>query len=285
MEGIVIEQGMYGRRAVIISPWREEMTKALLAADVLELELNDGKGWRGTDLRFLNLLPQLKSFKLLDLRIQSIDEIHSLHQLLELELITYSENEIRFSAFPLLQVCALEWQPKADSLFECSSLKELFINKYDGKDLSAFSGLVNLESLAILNSPVETLNCLSVLNHIRSLRLGRLVCLNSLDGIQELTDLEELEIQRCRRIGSIRQLTALTKLRTLHINDCGPIESLQPLTNLQQLQSVLFYESTDVVDGDLTPLTKLPNLAHVSFKNRRHYSHRREDFSPTDVKR
>jgi hypothetical protein len=255
------------------------MTSALIEAAILELELNDGKGWRGENVSFLRLLPQLQSLKILDLKIRNVDEIHSLPALRELELITYCDTEIRFSAFPQLQRCSLEWRKRADSLFACLSLKELFVNSYDGKYLLRFANLLNLESLALMNAPVETLNGLSMLKRLRSLRLGRLVCLESLDGVEELTDLEELEVQKCRRIGSIKPLAALTKLRKLLLNDCGEIESLRPLANLKQLQTVLFYESTNIVDGDLTPLTQLPDLSLVSFKNRHHYSHKRESFS------
>jgi hypothetical protein len=278
MEGLILEQGEYGRRAVITAPWRDEMTRALVEAGIVELELNDGKGWRGEDLSFLKLLPQLQSLKILDLKIRRIDEVHSLPGLRELELITYCDTGIRFSTFPHLQRCSLEWRKGASSLFECLSLRELFVNNYDGKDILPFTRLLNLESLALLNAPIETLNGLGALQNLRSLRLGRLVCLGSLDGIEGLANLEELEIQRCRRIGSITPITNLTKLRKLHLNDCGEIESLRPLSNLRQLESVLFYESTNIVDGDLTPLTQRPTLSVVSFQNRRHYSHRRESF-------
>jgi hypothetical protein len=141
-------------------------------------------------------------------------------------------------------------RPKADSLFNCTSLKELFINRYDGKNIIPFTRLFNLVSLAILNAPIETLSGLSVLKKLRSLRLARLNCLTSLDGVEGLVNLEELEIQRCRRIGSVQQVGSLSKLRQLHLNDDGDIESLKPLTALNRLESILFYESTNILDGD-----------------------------------
>ena len=278
MEGVVIEAGTYGARAVITAPWRDEMSSELTNAGIVELELNDGKGWRGKDLGFLRLLPNLRSLKIIDLRIRSVADIHCLHQLRELELITYCDTEIRFSAWPALEKCALHWRSNAPSVFECLSLRELFIDEYDGKDVTAFTKLVHLQALAIMNAPVESLSELRVLQSLRSLRLGRLVCLTSLAGIEGLAQLEQLEIQRCRKIMVIDQIAALSKLRTLHLNDCGEIASLKPVAQLKELQTVLFYESTNIVDGDLSPLTQLPNLSRVSFKNRRHYSHRREDF-------
>src|SRR5207302_5835563 len=146
------------------------------------------------DLSFLAMLPHLRSFKIIDFRIASVDPIHILHELQSLDVITYCRTEIRFSAFPKLESCALEWRPKATSLFDCTSLKELFVNCYDGTEVTPFTKLVNLESLAILNAPIENLSGLGRLKKLRSLRLANLKQLASLAGIERLANLEELEV-------------------------------------------------------------------------------------------
>ena len=284
MKDVKLEPGEYGRRAIITSAWSAEMIDYLLANEVIELELNDGKGWRGRDLSFLDKLPHLQLFKIVDFKIPSVHPIHSLHRLRTLEILTYCKTEIRFSEFPQLEKCALEWRSKAISLFDRSTLRKLFVNRYTAKDVDLFGSLVNLESLAILNAPVENLYGLRTLNRLRSLRLAGLKKLSSLAGIEELESLEELEIHTCRAIGSISEIGALSQLRKLHLNNDGDIESLKPLEKLDGLESVLFYETTNIVDGDLSPLLRQKNLARVSFKNRRHYSHRREDFGAAYTK-
>jgi hypothetical protein len=278
VEGVKLEDGEFGRRAVITAAWSTEMAYYLLANGVVELELNDGKGWRGDDLLFLDKLSQLESIKIIDLAISSVDPIHSLHRLRALEVITYCQSEIRFSAFPRLEQCALEWRAKAVSLFDCRTLRKLFINRYTGTDITRFTTLVNLESLAILNAPVDNLHDLSALMKLRSLRLANLKHLTSLAGIEGLANLEELEINTCRGISSVEEVGFLSRLRKLHLNNDGDIESLRPLEKLSNLESVLFYESTNIMDGDLSPLQHQTNLSCVSFQNRRHYSHRREEF-------
>jgi hypothetical protein len=276
--GIKFEDGEYGRRAVITSPWSDEMTAYLLAGHIVELELNDGKGWRGNNLSFLDKLPQLRLLKILDLQISSVEPIHSLHELWALDVITYCSTGIRFSAFPQLEQCALEWRPKSDSLFDCTTLKKLFVNRYSGKDVNEFGRLSNLESLAILNAGVQNVRGLGNLKQLRSLRLANLKRLRSLAGVEGLANLTELEIHTCPGIGSIDELGYLSQLRKLSLNNDGNIKSLKPLENLSHLESVLFYESTNIVDGDLSPLLRQGNLSQVSFQNRRHYSHRREEF-------
>jgi hypothetical protein len=108
--------------------------------------------------------------------------------------------------------------------------------------------------------------------------LGLLRRLGSLAGVEGLANLEELNIDTCRAIRSIEEVSALSRLRRLHLSNDGEIESLKPLDTLNGLEAVTFVESTNIVDGDLSPLVRQKNLRRVSFRNRRHYSHRREDF-------
>jgi Leucine-rich repeat (LRR) protein len=278
IEGVQLEDGYYGRRAVITSAWSAEMTDYLLANNILELELNDGKGWRHGDLSFLEKLPRLQSLTIIDLRIPSVSPIHFLPELRALTVITYCKTEIIFSAFPGLVECAVVWRSKATSLFECTTLKKLFVNRYDGKDVAPFTRLINLESLSILNAPVKGLQGLSDLKELRSLRLANLKRLTSLTGIEGLANLEELEIHTCRAVGSIEEVSSLSRLQKLFLNNDGDIESLSPLKKLHLLEAMTFSESTNILDGDLTPLLRQKHLARISFQNRRHYSHKREEF-------
>ncbi len=276
--GVELCQGVYGVRAVLKAPWSEAAGATIQATGCVELELNHAKGWRGENLSFVASCPWLEAFEIIDFNIRSVAPVHALHELRALKVLTYCATELRFAEFPKLEDCALEWRPKAASLFACSTLRSLYVNRYDGLDLSCFSGLVNLQSLAILNAPAESLDGISALTNLRFLRLANLKKLRSLDGLESLTNLEELEIHTCPNISSIEKLASLRRLRKLHLNNDGKIASLKPINSLPALESVLFYESTNILDGDLTPLTRQKHLVTVSFRNRRHYSHKREDF-------
>jgi Leucine-rich repeat (LRR) protein len=110
------------------------------------------------------------------------------------------------------------------------------------------------------------------------LRLANLRRLTSLAGIEALTNLEELDIHTCRKIRSIEPVGYLSRLRKFYLNNDGDIESLKPLAKLNELEWVLLYESTNILDGDLSPLLGQKNLSRIAFQNRRHYSMRREEF-------
>ena len=275
---VEFENGDRGERAVLRSPWSETVYEQIRARRCPELEINYAKGWSGKDVSFVVLLPWLRALKIIDFKIDSVEAIHELHELRALEVVTYCKTPMRFSSFPNLQECGLEWRPKSESLFDCATLTGLFVNRYVGRNLVAFSRLRNLESLRILNAPIETLDGIAALRKLRAVRLANLKKLRSLDGLQFLSALQELEVHTCPRIGSIEEVSALMDLRKLHLNNDGKVESLKPLDAIHRLESVLFYESTNIVDGDISPITRQKNLVRVSFQNRRHYSHKREDF-------
>jgi hypothetical protein len=225
---------------------------------------------------FLSDLQNLLSFNIIDLKINDIKPIHFLHNLKELGITTYCSTEINFSAFHQIECCNLEWgKRKVRSLFE-RKLKSLYVNRYNGSDTNDFMNLKELESLSILNSPIKCLRGLSALQNIKSLRLAMLTKLTSLAGIEKLENLEQLDINTCKQIMTIDEVKYMNKLRTICINNSGDIASLKPLNKLNCLESIIFYESTNIVDGDLTPLIRTPPLSTISFQNRRHYSHSRE---------
>lgn len=273
-----IEDGTYGRRAVLTSSWRDGLASEFLGQGVVELVLNYSKGWQGNDLTFLSDLPQLRSLVILDWKMPSVEPVHVLHELRALKISTYCKSELRFSSFPRLEKCSLEWRPKATSLFECQTLTDLFLNRYKGKDCDPFSKLERLETLGLLSAPITNLEGLRGLKRLRKIRFARLRALSSLEGLSELSNLEELNIQSCRRIRSVAPLQSLSRLHTLHLNNLGEIESLAPLKGLSSLRTLTFTESTNVLDGDLSFLTTLKSVERISYQNRAHYSHRSEQF-------
>jgi hypothetical protein len=273
-----VEDGKYGPSLVLCSSWQADIAEYILEHQIKELQVNYARGWRGRDLMFLSSVPHLEAFKIIDWNIDDITPIHYLTKLRSLEVSTYCKTEIDFLRFPNLEECALEWRPRAKSLFKCKKLKSLFLNRYTGKDLANFSELLGLESLSIANSPIRNLEGLEPLKRLTFLGLYRLRKLQSISTVSKLSNLEELEINECRAFGTIDGITKLGRLRKLQLLDDGNIDTLAGLDSLENLESFFFYGSTNIVDGDLSPLTKLERLHHLSFRERRHYSHKLGDF-------
>ncbi|HWD38850.1 MAG TPA: hypothetical protein VG944_08385 [Fimbriimonas sp.] len=275
-KGVEICPGAYGPSAVLTASWAPGVTEHLHNCRIAELEVNYAKGCYTTDLSFLRDLPDLQRLSITNYRITDLEPIHALHRLRSLDVSTYCSSEIRFGEFPELEAVGLEWRRKAKSLFECRTLKSAFINHYKGQDLTALANLENLERLALLTSPIKSLKGIEALQKLRSIRLGNLTRLESIAGIEDLSYLEELDVDTCRRVNSISNVAPLGNLKNLFFNNMGDIDSIKFLDNMPSLEWILFCESSNVLDGDLSPLTRLTNLSRLSFQDRKHYSHRRD---------
>jgi Leucine-rich repeat (LRR) protein len=281
--GYSLEQGRFGLRAILTADWNPSVQQALCKHPIAELELNRGKGWHGSDLSFVSDFPELLSLSISGKTADSLSAIHALHNLRALDVMAYDKTELRFDEFPHLTECALEWRPKAMSLFGCMSLRKLYVKGFTGPTAEPFGRVKNLESLAILGSPISNLEGLRPLIKLRSLRLGDMRQLEALRGIETLTALEKLEINTCRKIRSIEDVRTLLNLRELYLDRLGDVQSLKALESLGKLRRLTFVDSTNILDGDLSPLLAVPHLDLVSFRNRKHYTHRRENFGHSHV--
>lgn len=274
----ILEHGIYGPRVALTGPWTPAIGEYIGREDIRELYLNHARGWKGGNLDFLKTLPELIAFSIIDLTINDITPIHRLTALRALEISTYCRTAINFAEFSRLERAVFYWREGSDSLFESSTLRSLFLHRYSGWESRPFGQLTGLKELSIANANLREIESLAGLSDLRFLGLYNLKKLASLHGIQQLQCLEALEVNGCKEFRTIEELSSLGRLQRLQLNDDGEIASFGPLRNLTGLEEVLFYESTNIVDGDLSPLAAMPRLQRVSFQNRRHYSHKREDF-------
>jgi hypothetical protein len=275
----ILEHGIYGPRVTVTGRWTPAIAEYMRQKDVRELYLNYARGWNGTSLDFVATLPDLVAFTILDFTIADVTPIHQLAELRALEVSTYCTTPIDFHRFVKLETCNFYWRAGSESLFSRKTLRRLFLHRYAESGSEPFARLSELEELSIANSELREVEQLAALKQLRFLGLYNLNKLASLRGLEKLLRLETLEVNGCKSLGRIDEVAALVNLRRLQLNDDGRIASLAPLRSAVDLEDVLFYESTNIVDGDLTPLVSLPRLRHTAFQNRRHYTHRRESLA------
>jgi hypothetical protein len=268
----------FGVHATITGEWQDSFYDIFEKHNVKSLELNRAKGWVGKDINFLKDVEYLESFSILDFQIQSILPVHFLKRLKKIEVITYCKTALSFGAFPKLEHCAIKWRKGSESLFDCKQLKELFLDGYNQFDSDAFSALTNLEKLTIANSSIRNLDGLSKLTRLTYLRLGYLNNITSIEPINTLKRLQELEIQNCKKVASIKGVEYLSELKKILLIDMGSIDSLLPLRNIRDIQWILFYGTTNIIDGNISFLRELRKLSKISFQNRRHYTLKTTDF-------
>jgi hypothetical protein len=238
--------------------------------------ISHDKGFRDTNVDFLKKYSFIENLIIQYYGSIDLTGIHSLINLkrMALNIIANDNQLIDFTCFPHIETCMFDWRPKAKSIFKCKSLKYLRINKLKKNDLTDFKELSNLEVLKIASSSIKTLKGIETLklNTLGLYYLNSLVSLVNVDGLA--STLKELDIQTCKKINNIKDVASLVNLEKLGINNCGEIESIKPVSSLKRLYRFEFWESTNIMDGDITPCL---SLKEVAFQNRKHYTHTNEE--------
>ncbi len=269
-------QGPDGRCIRMTASWSDAFIPDLQG--VAELELNYADGWSCEDYSFLDRFPDLRVLRITDWTTDRVCGLDGLQSLRELKLFTYCRSTIPFDRLPKLTTCSFEWRPAGASVLDHGGLRTLFINQCPARTFEPFRRMSSLERLTLASPQLESLAGLGDLK-LGFLAIERARRLKSLEGVEAAHQLRELEINGCRGVRSLTPLAALAGLRRLQLRDNGDIESLAPLSGLTDLERLLFTESTDIVDGDLSVLLRLPRLRHVAFRDRPTYSHTRTDIA------
>ena len=275
-----IESLAQGKAVVIEQPLDEMSVEELRIHKINTVEIVDGKGWRGGSIDFLRRMDFVEHLYVRTMLAPAHDvaAIEHMPQLKTLQFQTCCKSSIDFDRLPHLERCSLKWRKGCESLFEKNNLRSLVLIGYRSSRLPIDS-LIRLEKLQILDSSIDSIDFLRGMSELRQLRLAALRRLMHTDAIGAPSKLEFLNIDSCRGFGKIDRIAALTSLIYLGLLNLGEIESLNPLLALTKLEAFFFYENTNVLDGDVASLHRLPTLKHISFANRRHYNCKREDFT------
>jgi hypothetical protein len=269
-----LEDSPEGRWLVVTGPWMAETVDALRRGEADGLVLNYARGFTETSLEFLDGGWGLRRLDVLDRGITDLAPIERLADSLEdLSVQAAPPAELDLGALPYLRSVAGEWALIRSTLGEVNALESVITWVFDEADLHDFRDHVNLQRLTIKEAPY--LESLSGAGGLPDLAVLGIVLARRLRDISDLTglssSLRELELQDCPALSVIGEVESLVNLRFLGVNDCGDIESLIPVASLEQLESFYAWGSTRIVDGDLSPLARLPQLKEVRMQNRREY--------------
>ena len=146
------------------------------------------------------------------------------------------------------------------------------LDAFDEDDLAPLAGLTNLSAISLKDRPrlrsLAGIGELVLLTHLGIFGASRLSDVSELQGRDVL---ERLDLQACRGLDTLDDLAGCTGLRTLNVAEGGDLGSVAPLAGLVELEELYAYGSTRFVDGDLSPLARLPRLTELRMQSRRHY--------------
>lgn len=261
----------------ITGPWHPKMSTYLQVGGIRRVSLNTLRGFSCDDYSFLPGLNHLEALNIpLRNKASGPVPLEALERLQWLSSLQYAPSEpVNLTRLPRLRSCALRWGKPVASVFGCEALERLYLSGLKRDDAARLEALKDLKSLQLAHTSMTTLAPLA--GHRKLERLDVIVGrqLESIEALADLPQLLCLYIAETHKISSLEPIRHLKNLQALIIVDCGEIDSLAPLADLKALKAVSFAGAkTTIRDGDLSPLTGLPNLAMLMFGARRHYSHK-----------
>ena len=225
------------------------------------------------DLSFLKDYPLLRYLEIDGNKPVDMRQLSGLSNLRGL-LVESAGSGINFEWFPELEVFTGTWHADNHNLSSAHELRTMRIWKYAAKEknLSVIANITRLETLHLTQTPIESLDGLETLEDLRYLDVAYAPKLASLSAFTACSGgLREVSIQNARGIASYQSLSSLSNLRLLILSSCAPMADLHWILSLQRLDFFSFME-TNVVDGDLSPLLRLPCLRYVGTFEKRHYN-------------
>jgi len=262
----------------IKGPWHPSMPEFLVKKGVKGISLYHGDGFICDDYEFLKELGHLELFSMLAPSPYDYSDpipFSKLTRLRRLSAPFRHQHPLEFSELNDLRSCTIKWSKEIDGIFQSKLLKRLQMKSLDWRRADGLANLQSLENLEISHSDIRSFASVKELTKLKRLSLQVCHRLEDLDGIEALQDLRCLQLGEIHKVTSLERLAALENLEVLTIVDGREIQSIAPLEGLKNLKALwIAGTNTTIVDGDLTPLTRLPNLAMLTLGKKRHYSHK-----------
>ncbi len=261
-------------KGLMLRKWDDSILKYVYQNNIESIFINISRGWYGgTDFSFLSELTMIKELSIIVGESKNLSSIEKMLALESMDLSINGKEFVNFTKLQNLKNCFISWWPKAASIFELNSLEELYVDNLRLKDYSNFTINSNLKKLTIGNSSIDNLSFLKELQDLTALNFFNCKKITDFSMVGSCFKLKRIDLRGCC-LKNLDFIKELKDLEVLLIGDTGDIESISEISKLKKLKAISLSGKTNVLDGDLTPLTYLPVLSMVNFNNRRHYTHK-----------
>lgn len=215
----------------------------------------------------------------LSITSSSILDYIGLKHLKNLKSLSLEEpkGKVDLSNITSLEELSTELNKNVIGLDSLHKLRILKLWKYNPKckSLIELSSLTSLEELYITQSSIYSLEGCGNFTNLKKLKLSYFRKLEYIDEIeQNANTLTSLRFDSCKKLKNHDYVTCLKKLELLAFDECGEIPTIRFIKQIPNLKSFIFV-NTNIVDGDLSACE---GLDYVGFLNKKHYSHKNEDF-------
>ena len=278
-DGYSLEQTDEGVRLFVNGPWNTEMESLVQNGRILELVLNWAHGFAEPDLEFLRPWP-LPRLLVIARWITDLSPITRLGgHLTDLRLPAVhpsAAGTLDLTQLACLTSLSVSWTLIRDQTDALAPVTDLYIESYGPHDLTPLAAAKSLTRLRMKQYPqLRTLDGITAFSRLKTLGIflaPKLEDVSAVRAAPAAQTISELHLDTCKKIPTFDDVSLVKNVRVLSLANSGDFPSLAPLAGMPELRELYLYESTRIVDGDLSPLLTLPELQRLSIANRRHYS-------------
>jgi len=212
------------------------------------------QGFKGKDIEFLRKCPNIEYLEILTPLIVDYSPIYDLKDLKWLRIEDQNKS-IDLAQLSHLEELHLDPHKHILNLDKCIGLKKIKTHYYNPptRNLEEVQTLINLISLNIYKSNIDSFKGLAKLKKLEHLIFHNLSNLHFIDELEKLSDsLRVLVFEGCKKIENHRYVENLKKLKVLKFDNCSSIPNLQFIKQMPNLKAFVFVD-TDIEDGDLAP--------------------------------
>ncbi len=186
------------------------------------------------------------------------------------------KDSIDLSIFSDIEVLACDFSDRLKGLESAIKLRSLTISNFKSKNnnLSEIPALLSLEHLNLIKPRINSLQGIEKFTKLKRLEIYGASKLDRIGDVSNLKSLEQICIEKSKAINDFEALKDLTSLKKLMLTESGNIKTLSFLKMLPNLKFISLWR-TNVLDGDLS---YCEGIDYVGFDNKRHYSHKSEEF-------
>jgi protein phosphatase 1 regulatory subunit 7 len=267
---------------IVIEPDRvEQYAEYINKKKIKHVTVRIYSGYIRKDINFIKHCPDIEYLDLVNPLISDYSPIYGLHKLKLLSLED-PHSIVDLGHLESLEELYVEHHHNIINLDKCKNLKILHSAFYnpESKNIEELSNLENLTELSIYRSTICSIEGIGNLHKLEHLFIYGFTKLDRIDELIEIADsLTVLVLTGCKKIDNFDNLAGLKKLKVLKLVNCGNIPSIKFIKKIPDLKAFVFVDS-NIVDGDLSPCI---GLEFVGFFNKKHYSHKSEDFPRDNI--
>lgn len=221
---------------------------------------------------FSGLFSGIEILHLKDVEINRSEEILQFKNVKRLEIKNSKfkgKEDIDWSQLEYLEELFTIYSKRFQNLFNHSTLKTLFIEKFEEEDFE-FPVNYQLETLSIEKSKECIWSSLPNLKNLKALYLVGIPSIFDISWITGFSQLEDVDFTSCNNMENvIENLSEVKSLKTIFLGCLGDFSSLFPLKNLNHLQELTIESGGKLTDKKSVDfLNKMPNLEFsIEMKN------------------